>query len=136
MRYRDNQAVRERGSVQHLASTLVGRLPRPDDTTQAWRAFAALFPSITATGIPKRAAYRVIRELEPRERGLYAGAVLTCDHTGHLDAALVLRSIYQDTERTWLQAGAGIVHHSNPEREHEETCEKLRSVSEHLISPL
>jgi salicylate synthetase len=127
-------AVRERGSVQHLASTLVGQLPQ-GDATGPWRAFATLFPSITATGIPKQAAYRVIRELEPRERGLYAGAVLICDQSGELDAALVLRSIYQDAERTWIQAGAGIVHQSNPEREHEETCEKLRSVSEHLISP-
>jgi salicylate synthetase len=135
IRIEQYMTVRDRGSVQHLASTLAGRLPLPD-TTGAWRAFAALFPSITATGIPKQAAYRIIREHEPHDRGLYAGAVLVCDSSGLLDAALVLRSVYQDTDRTWIQAGAGIVHQSNPEREYEETCEKLRSVSEHLISPL
>lgn len=124
-------AVRERGSVQHLASTVSGRLPVRG---RMWTAFAALFPAVTATGIPKRPAYQVIRQLEGRERGLYAGAVLVCDSEGGLDAALVLRSIFQEGDRTWLQAGAGIVGQSLPEREHEETCEKLRSVARCLVS--
>ena len=124
-------AVRERGSVQHLASTVSGRLPAQ---SRMWTAFAALFPAVTATGIPKRPAYQLIRHLEGRERGLYAGAVLVCDSEGSLDAALVLRSIFQEGDRTWLQAGAGIVGQSLPEREHEETCEKLRSVARCLVS--
>lgn len=122
--------VEERGTVQHLASTVVGRL-RADRTP--WQAFAALFPAVTATGIPKTPAYDVIRELEDRPRGLYAGAVLTYDATGALDAALVLRSVFQQDGHCWLQAGAGIVRHSHPAREHEETCEKLRSVAHHLV---
>ena len=124
-------AVRERGSVQHLASTVSGRLPVHG---RMWTAFAALFPAVTATGIPKRPAYELIRQLEGRERGLYAGAVMVCDSEGSMDAALVLRSIFQEGDRTWLQAGAGIVGQSLPEREHEETCEKLRSVARCLVS--
>ena len=123
-------AVRERGSVQHLASTVTGRLPDPAD---AWHAFSNLFPAVTASGIPKPAAYRLIHDLEGRERGLYAGSVLTCDHLGQMDAALVLRTVFQHDGHTWLQAGAGIVSQSVPEREHEETCEKLRSIAQHLI---
>lgn len=122
--------VEERGTVQHLASTVVGRLR--DDRTP-WEAFAALFPAVTATGIPKTPAYDLIRALEGRPRGLYAGAVLTYDATGDLDAALVLRSVFQQDGHCWLQAGAGIVQQSHPSREHEETCEKLRSIAGHLV---
>ncbi|MFC5667162.1 salicylate synthase [Kitasatospora misakiensis] len=122
--------VLDRGSVQHLASVVTGRL-RPG--LGPWDAFAALFPAVTATGIPKAPAYPVIRALEGRPRGLYGGAVLTCDADGTLDAALVLRSVFRQDGRCWLQAGAGIVRQSRSEREHEETCEKLRSVAEHLV---
>lgn len=122
--------VEERGTVQHLASTVVGRL-RADRTP--WQAFAALFPAVTATGIPKTPAYDVIRALEGRPRGLYGGAVLTYDVSGELDAALVLRSVFRQGDHCWLQAGAGIVRQSHPAREHEETCEKLRSIAEHLV---
>ncbi|MFJ5303829.1 salicylate synthase [Streptomyces sp. NPDC088350] len=122
--------VAERGTVQHLASTVVGHL-RADRTP--WQAFAALFPAVTATGIPKTPAYDLIRTLEEQPRGLYAGAVLTYDSSGALDAALVLRSVFQQDGHCWLQAGAGIVPQSRPPREHEETCEKLRSVAGHLV---
>ncbi|MEU1089617.1 salicylate synthase [Streptomyces sp. NPDC005892] len=123
-------SVLRRGTVQHLASTVTGRLR---DGHGPWRAFAALFPAVTATGIPKASAYPLIRALEGRPRGLYAGAVLACDADGTLDAALVLRSVYQQGDRCWLQAGAGIVRQSLPEREHEETCEKLRSIAQYLV---
>ncbi|MFI9366195.1 salicylate synthase [Kitasatospora sp. NPDC053057] len=122
--------VQERGSVQHLASTVTGRL-RPGHGP--WQAFAALFPAVTATGIPKAPAYPLIRSLEGLPRGLYAGAVLTCDSLGNLDAALVLRSIFRQDDRCWLQAGAGVVQQSRPEREHTETCEKLRSIAPYVV---
>ncbi len=51
---------------------------------------------------------------------------------GALDAALVLRSLIGDGEETWLRAGAGVTAQSSPDREIEETCEKLRSVAPHL----
>lgn len=122
-------SVLDRGTVQHLASTLTGHLRAGFGP---WDAFTALFPSVTATGIPKASAFPLIRSLEEKPRGLYAGAVLTCDADGTLDAALVLRSVFRLDGRCWLQAGAGVVSQSQPEREHEETCEKLRSVGHHL----
>jgi anthranilate/para-aminobenzoate synthase component I len=67
-------------------------------------------------------------------RGLYSGAVLTVEHNGALDAALVLRTIFQQDGKTWLRAGAGIVEQSRPDREFQETCEKLRSVALHLVA--
>jgi salicylate synthase len=121
--------VRERGSVQHLASRATGRLA---DDRGPWGAFAALFPAITATGCPKPEALRTISRYESEPRGLYAGAVFTADADGSLDAALVLRTVFQRDGRGWLRAGAGVMGQSTPEREWEETCEKLRSVAPHL----
>ncbi|MFJ8747182.1 salicylate synthase [Embleya sp. NPDC127516] len=126
----DYMSVKPRGSVQHLASSLVGRLA---PGIGSWDAFAALFPAVTASGVPKPAAYRAIRRHETGPRGLYSGAVLTMDHDGTLDAALVLRTLFRRDGRTWLQAGAGIVEQSEPGREFEETCEKLRSVAGYLV---
>ncbi|WP_051798571.1 salicylate synthase [Catenuloplanes japonicus] len=126
----DFMTVTERGSVQHLASRVNGRLA---EGRNAWHAFAALFPAVTASGIPKLAACESIHRYETAARGLYSGAVLTASHDGDLDAALVLRTVFQDGGRTWLRAGAGIVEQSTPERELEETREKLRSVSRFLV---
>ncbi|MEU6862308.1 salicylate synthase [Streptomyces sp. NPDC046876] len=124
-------AVKERGSVQHLASRVTGRLA---DGFGTWDAFGAVFPAVTASGVPKAAAYDVIRQYEPERRGLYSGAVLTTDQNGEMDAALVLRSVYRQGGRTWLRAGAGIVGQSTAAREFEETSEKLESVSRFLVA--
>lgn len=117
---------KERGSVQHLASTLCGEL---NADCNAWHAFASLFPAVTASGIPKVEAFTEIRRHEKDSRGLYAGAVLRVDHDGTLDAALVLRSLLGHEQQFWLQAGAGVVSASLPERELIETTEKLGSIA-------
>jgi len=127
---RDLMTVQERGTVQHLASQVTGQL---SSGYAAWDAFAAVFPAVTGSGVPKEAAYVAIRRYETEPRGLYSGAVLTVDQSGALDAALVLRSVYRQAGRTWLRAGAGIVSQSEPDREFEETCEKLDSVARFLV---
>ncbi|MFT4200465.1 salicylate synthase [Gordonia sp. (in: high G+C Gram-positive bacteria)] len=124
-------AVRPRGSVQHLASTVVGRLAHP---YSAWDALEVLFPSVTASGIPKAPAVDAIYRLEATPRRVYSGAVVKASSAGDLEASLVLRSVYRDGERSWLRAGAGVVGQSNPEREFTETCEKLGSVAPHLVA--
>ncbi|WP_446831735.1 salicylate synthase [Candidatus Foliamicus sp.] len=123
--------VSRRGAVQHLASRLKGKLL---DSCNPWYAFNALFPAVTASGVPKRESIDAIGRLEPNPRGLYAGCAVIYDHTGVLDAALVLRSFYQRDGTTWLQAGAGIMNMSSPERELEETREKLSSFARHLVA--
>ncbi|MGV9311855.1 salicylate synthase [Streptomyces sp. NPDC003691] len=131
VRVEEFMTVKRRGSVQHIASRVTGSLA--DRTRGPWPALAAVFPAVTASGVPKTAAYDLIRQYETEPRGLYSGAVLMVGADGELDAALVLRTVYQREGRTWLRAGAGIVGASRPEREFEETCEKLRSVSRHLV---
>ena len=58
---------------------------------------------------------------------------MVSDKNGYLDAALVLRSIFQNEEETWIRVGAGIVEMSNPNREFTETQEKVRSVASSLV---
>jgi salicylate synthase len=124
--------VQERGSVQHLASRVAGQLR---EGLGPWSAFAVLFPAITATGVPKAAALAALARYESGDRGLYGGAVLTANTDGDLDAALVLRTIFRRDGHTWLRAGAGGMRQSTPEREYEETREKLRSVAPYLRVP-
>lgn len=126
----DFMAVSERGSVQHLASTVCGQL-REDLTP--WDALSAVFPAVTASGIPKRAAVEAIYRLDEQPRGLYSGAILTASSDGTLEAALALRTVIELDGRAWMRAGAGIVEQSTPEREFEETCEKLGSVAPYLV---
>ncbi|WP_246250883.1 salicylate synthase [Actinomadura litoris] len=121
--------VKERGSVQHLGSSVSGTLA---PGRSAWDALTALFPGVTASGIPKPEAIEAITRLD-EPRGLYAGAVLALSHDGALDSALVLRALYNEDGRAWLRAGAGIVLGSTPDREYEETCEKLSSIAPHVV---
>jgi len=123
--------VLERGSVQHLASRVKGVLA---EGATAWTVLEKLFPAVTASGIPKKEALESIIRHEGRKRGLYSGCVLVAGSNGALDATLVLRAVYQEGGRCWLQAGAGLVPHSMPEREWEETSEKLESVAPYLYS--
>lgn len=124
-------AVQQRGSVQHLGSRVVAEL---DGARGPWDALGAVFPAVTASGIPKAPALDLITELEDGPRGLYAGAVLCAGADGGLDAALVLRAIYRHAGRSWLRAGAGLVRASRPEREYAETCEKLASVAPYVVA--
>lgn len=125
----DLMSVRKRGSVQHLGSGVSGQLAENKD---AWDAFTVLFPSITASGIPKNAALNAIMRIEKTPRELYSGAILLLEDA-RFDAALVLRSVFQDSQRCWIQAGAGIIAQSTPERELTETREKLASIAPYLM---
>ncbi|MHB8062137.1 MAG: salicylate synthase [Ruminiclostridium sp.] len=124
-------SVMERGTVQHLGSRLRGKLR---EEYNSWHAFCKLFPAVTASGIPKKEAIEAIGKIEKDSRNLYSGSVLTYDYNGTLDAALVLRSIFQNSEETWVRVGAGIIEMSNPERELTETQEKISSVARQLVT--
>lgn len=126
----DFMTVKRRGPVQHLSSEVTGQLAAGRDR---WDALDALFPAVTASGIPKRDAYAYIAAHESGPRGMYAGAVCALDSDGSLDAALVLRAVFEENGRAWLQAGAGIVASSDPAAEYCETHHKLQSVARVLV---
>jgi anthranilate synthase component I len=107
--------------VMHLVSQVEGEL-RPE--CDAIDAFTAGFPAGTVTGAPKIRAMELIDELEPEKRGIYAGAVGYLDFHGNLDTAIAIRTLVIRAGQAWVQAGAGIVADSVPDREYRETVHK------------
>jgi anthranilate synthase component 1 len=111
--------------VQHLVTSLRSRLR---DELDRFDALAACFPAGTVTGAPKIRAMEIIRELEPDHRGVYAGAILYVDYAGNLDSCIAIRTIDLRDGVATVEAGAGIVADSVPEREYEECVNKARAL--------
>jgi anthranilate synthase component 1 len=111
--------------VMHLESSLRGRLR---ENVDCFDALAACFPAGTLSGAPKVRAMEIIDELEPTRRGIYGGAILYLDFSGNLDSCIGLRTLVAKRGRAYVQAGAGVVADSVPEREYEETVNKARAV--------
>jgi anthranilate synthase component 1 len=86
------------------------------------------FPAGTVTGAPKIRAMEIISELEPSCRGPYAGAVGYFSYSGNMDMAINIRTILYRNKKAYVQAGAGIVADSNPEREFNETKNKAMAL--------
>lgn len=115
-------AAEKYSHVQHILSNVESEISPDKDAFDALR---ACFPAGTVTGAPKVRAMQIISELERAPRGPYAGAVGYFDFTGSMDFAITIRSISVVGNRASVQAGAGIVHDSIPEREHAETEHKM-----------
>jgi anthranilate synthase component I len=121
----DLMSVERYSKVQHLVSSLSARLRAGCDRFDA---LGACFPAGTVTGAPKVKAMEIIRELEPDERGVYSGAVLYADYADNLDSCIAIRTIVLTKGEASVQAGAGIVADSVPEREYDETIHKARAL--------
>ena len=111
--------------VQHLVTSLRSRLR---DDLDRFDALASCFPAGTVTGAPKIRAMQIIDELEPSRRGVYAGAVLYVDYADNLDSCIAIRTIHLRNGVATVEAGAGIVADSVPEREYEECVNKARAL--------
>jgi anthranilate synthase component I len=70
----------------------------------------------------------IIDELEPTRRGIYAGAILYLDFSGNLDSCIAIRTMVVKKGLASVQAGAGLVADSVPEREYQETVNKARAL--------
>ena len=125
VKVRDLMYVERYSHVMHIVSALEGCL-RPD--LDALDAFAACFPAGTLSGAPKVRAMQIIEELEPVRRGIYGGSVLYADFAGNLDSCIAIRTMSMIGKRAYLQAGAGIVADSEPQREFEECMNKAKAV--------
>ena len=88
----------------------------------------ATFPAGTVSGAPKIRALEVIRELEPVKRNIYSGAVGYVGWWGDIDTAIAIRTAVIQDGRLHVQAGAGIVHDSDPQAEWDETMNKGRAL--------
>jgi len=106
--------------VMHLVSSVTGELDRE---ANAFDLFQACFPAGTVAGAPKIRAMEIIDELETVQRGPYAGAVGYFSYNGNMDMAITIRTLVFTKGKAYMQAGAGIVADSVPEREYRE-CEQ------------
>jgi anthranilate synthase component 1 len=121
----DLMFVERYSHVMHLVSTLRGRLRSGLDRFDA---LMACFPAGTVTGAPKVRAMEIIEELEPSVRSVYAGAILYLDFSGNLDSCISIRTLVVKEGKAYVQAGAGIVADSVPEREFQETLNKAQAL--------
>ncbi len=118
-------------TVQHLVSHVRGQL-RPEH--DALDALAAVFPAGTVSGAPKVRAMEHIDRLENVPRGPYAGCVAYLSFNGDFDSAIAIRTLSRDGDQLTAQAGAGIVHRSNPTAEFMETRHKAGTILEGLAT--
>ena len=117
----DLMDVERYSHVMHLVSNVEGNLKQGLD---AFDVLEACFPAGTVTGAPKVRAMEIIEELEPIRRGPYAGAVGYLSYSGNMDTCITIRTLIIKGDKIYVQAGAGIVADSIPEREYRETVNK------------
>ncbi len=121
----DKMVVERYSHVMHIVSNVTGRLREGLSAVDALR---ATFPAGTVSGAPKIRAMEIIDELEPVKRGIYAGAVGYISWSGNMDTAIAIRTAVIKDGMLHIQAGAGIVADSVPEKEWEETMNKGRAI--------
>ncbi len=125
----DLMIVERYSHVMHIVSNVTCDLR---DECDAWDLFAATFPAGTLSGAPKIRAMEIIAELEETPRGPYGGAVGYFSFNGNMDMAITIRTASIQDGRLTVQAGAGIVADSDPERERVETVNKAMSIQRAL----
>ncbi|HYA11866.1 MAG TPA: anthranilate synthase component I family protein, partial [Thermodesulfovibrionales bacterium] len=111
--------------VIHIVSNVRGKLA---DGKDCFDAIKAAFPGGTITGVPKIRCMEIIEELEPVKRGPYTGSIGYISFSGSMDLNIVIRTFVTKGEMAYVQAGAGIVADSDPEREYYETLKKAEAL--------
>jgi anthranilate synthase component 1 len=121
----EKMVIERYSHVMHIVSNVVGQIRGGMTAIDVLR---ATFPAGTVSGAPKIRAMEIIDELEPVKRGVYAGAVGYLSWSGNMDTAIAIRTAVIKDGMLNIQAGAGIVADSVPEKEWEETMNKGRAV--------
>lgn len=125
VRVTQQMVIEHYSHVMHMVSHVTGELARGRTPIDALR---AVFPAGTVSGAPKVRAMELIGEMEPEPRGVYAGAVGYFSFAGNLDTCIAIRTLYFRGDKAYVQAGAGVVADSSPEREYEETLNKAKGM--------
>ena len=122
----DELMIIERYShVMHIVSNVTSKLMPGKD---AFDVVKATFPAGTLSGAPKVRAMEIIEETEPERRGAYGGAVGYFSFSGNMDTCITIRTFVIKGDDIYIQAGAGIVADSDPDREFEETVNKVKAL--------
>ncbi len=122
----DYQKVMRFSHVSHITSKVTGRLKKGLDPLDA---VASLLPAGTLSGAPKIRACEIIDSLEDTKRGVYGGAIGYIDFAGNMDLCIAIRMALKKDGKVYVQAGAGIVADSVPEKEYEECISKARAMA-------
>jgi anthranilate synthase component I len=125
----DLMIVERYSHVMHLVSNICCDLQSGFDALDLFR---ATFPAGTLSGAPKIRAMEIIAELEQIPRGPYGGAVGYISFHGNMDMAITIRTACIENNLLTVQAGAGIVADSDPEREKQETVNKAKAMQKAL----
>ncbi len=124
-----NMVVEMFSHVMHIVSDVVGQVGSGNGKNpKGIDVLRSAFPAGTVSGAPKIRAIEILSGLESERRTFYAGSVGYIEPDGDLDFCIAIRCALKKGSRWILQAGAGIVHASVPEREWEETNEKLSAM--------
>ena len=126
----DLMTVEKYSHVMHIVTDVSGRLKKGKN---AFDVIRATFPAGTVTGAPKVRAMEIIDELENVRRGAYAGSVGYFSYSGNLDCCITIRTIIIKGNTAYIQAGAGIVADSKPEREYQETLNKAKALVSAIV---
>ena len=121
----DFMIIEKYSHVMHIVTDVTGQLDPEKDIFDTIR---ATFPAGTVTGAPKIRAMEIIDELETSKRGPYAGCVGYISFSGNLDTCITIRTILVKGKTAYVQAGAGIVADSQPEKEYEESVNKAKGM--------
>jgi len=111
--------------VMHLVSQVEAKLAPGKDALDV---IAAVFPGGTITGAPKIRTMEIIEELEPTRRGPYTGSMGWIDYSGNMEFNIIIRTIALQDGVCHIQAGAGIVIDSEPQREFRESLNKAKAL--------
>ncbi|MCM8822692.1 MAG: anthranilate synthase component I [Candidatus Omnitrophica bacterium] len=122
----DLMFVEKYSHVMHLVTNITGKLAKGKNQFDLLR---ACFPAGTVSGAPKVRAMEIIEELEKSKRGPYAGAVGYFSFQSDMDFCITIRTMFSSQGKIYIQAGAGIVADSVPEREYLETINKAKALS-------
>lgn len=118
-------AIHRYSKIMHICSQVEGKILQEYD---AFNAIEAVLPAGTLSGAPKIRACEIIEELEPEPRGIYGGALGYIDFSGNMDTCIAIRMAVKRNGVVSVQAGAGIVADSVPEKEYEESGNKALAV--------
>ena len=125
VRVTESFMIEKYSHVMHIVSNVIGVYNKK---FSKFKSLLAGFPAGTVSGAPKIRAMEIIDELETTRRKVYAGGIGYFSANGEFDTCIALRTAVAKNKKFYVQAGAGIVADSNPNKEYEETINKAKAL--------
>lgn len=126
----DYKKIQKYSNIMHITSVVGGKI---QDGKDPFDVIEAILPAGTLSGAPKIRACEIIGEVEKESRGIYGGAIGYIDFSGNMDTCIAIRMAVKKDNKVYVQAGAGIVADSIPEKEYEESENKAKAIIEAIL---